>query len=249
MDMPVELNWADPGLPEVLVVLFNLGNFLAVAAFAVRGPVTLRMLTVIGALLQCLFYLYVAGGPVLYGVFWKSLTAAVAFGFVLVILRERMGRQFAPELRGLAQELNLLNPGQIERLFKIGDVRVAEVERCIIREGVKPDELVYLLEGKATVLRDARSIQVQPGTFLGEIAFVSGGNATADVLLAPGSRYIAWPVDRLGALLTRDDQIDITLRGLINHDLARKLSANVAPDSASSSQTADQLSATHPAAS
>jgi UDP-N-acetylmuramyl tripeptide synthase len=40
-----DFNWADPGLPEVLIVLFNLGNFLAVVAFAVRGPVTLRMLT------------------------------------------------------------------------------------------------------------------------------------------------------------------------------------------------------------
>jgi hypothetical protein len=68
---------------------------------------------------------------------------------------------------------------------------------------------------------------VQPGTFLGEIAFVSGGNATADVLLAPGvSRYYRLAGRAAQALLLRDDQIDITLRGLINHDLAHKVAAS-----------------------
>jgi hypothetical protein len=223
--MPVEFNWSEPGLTEFLVVCFNLGNLLAVIAFMVRGAISLRMLTVVGALLQALFYAFVAQDIITYGLFWKSLTAVIAFAVVLVIVRERMGRQFPAELRGLAQELRLLNPGQIEKLFKVGDLRVAEMERCIISQGARPDELFYLLDGKATVLKDGRPIFVEAATFLGEIAFVSGGVATADVLLAPGSRYMAWPVDRLSRLLAKDDQIDIALRGLINHDLARKVSA------------------------
>jgi CRP-like cAMP-binding protein len=223
--MPVEFNWSDPGAIEFLIICFNVGNFLAVVAFMVRGAISLRMLTVIGALLQALFYAFVAQDIITYGLFWKSLTAVIAFAVVLVIVRERMGRQFAPELRGLAQELRLLNPGQIEKLFRVGDIRVADGERCIISQGARPDELFYLLEGSATVLKDGRPIAVEAGTFLGEIAFVGGGNATADVLVTAGSRYVAWPVDRLNALLAKDDQIDIALRGLINHDLARKVAA------------------------
>lgn len=226
--MPGELNWTEPGVSELLVVCFNLGNFLAVTAFLARGAITLRMLTVVGALLQVLFYAFIAPEIITDGLFWKSLTALIAFAVVVAIVRERRGRQFPPALRGLAQELNLLNPGQIEKLFNVGELRNTDQERCVISQGARPDELFYLLEGKATVLKDGRPIIVQSGTFLGEIAFVSGGPATADVLLAPSSQYMAWSVTRLNALLGKDDQIDIALRGLINHDLARKVAAQPA---------------------
>lgn len=231
-------NWSEPGIPELLVLCFNLGNFLAVIAFLVRGAIMLRLLTVAGALLQAVFYAFVAQDVITDGLFWKSLTALIAFSVVLLIVRERMGRQFAPELRGLAQDLNLLNPGQIEKLFKIGQIRTADVERCIISQGSRPDELCFLLEGSATIIKDGRPIRVDAGTFLGEIAFVSGGAATADVFVQAGSTYMAWSVDRLLALLAKDDQIDIALRGLINHELARKVSAQpIAASSASKTAT------------
>lgn len=223
--MFADFSWTDPGLDEFLIVLFNFGNLLAVLAFVMRGPITLRVLAVVGTSMQAFFYAFLSTGPIFYGVFWKVLMAAAAFGFMLLLLRERMGRQFAPDLRGLAQDLNLLNPGQIEKLFKAGEVRTAQGELCIISQGAKPKELFYLLEGSATVLKDGHPIPVQAGTFLGEIAFVSGGIATADVLLAPESRYMAWPTDKLRGLLAREDEIDIALRGLINHDLARKVAA------------------------
>lgn len=223
--MPVEFNWSEPGLTEFLIVCFNLGNFLAVVAFMVRGAIALRVITVIGALLQALFYAFVATETITYGLFWKSLTALIAFSVVLLILRERMGRKFAPEVRSFAQSLRLLRPGQIEKLLKLADHRVHDDERCIISQNARPDELYYLLTGSASVQKDGIPLTVEGGTFLGEIAFVSGSVATADVLISPGSHYLAWPVDQLNRLLERDDQIDIALRGLINHDLARKIAA------------------------
>lgn len=223
--MPAEFNWSDFGTTEFLVVCFNLGNLLAVIAFMVRGAVTLRMLTVIGAVLQALFYAFVAQDIITYGLFWKSLTALIAFSVVLFILRERMGRKFAPEVRPFAQSLRLLNPGQVEKLIKLADRRVHEDQRCILSQGAKPENLYYLLTGSASVQKDGVSLRVEAGTFLGEIAFVGGVSATADVVIDPGSHYLAWPVDRLTRLLKKEDQIDIALRGLINHDLARKISA------------------------
>ncbi len=223
--MFAQFNWSQPGLDEFLIILFNLGNTLAVVAFVVRGPIMLRVLAVIGTTMQAFYYGFISTGPIGHGVFWKTVMAVSATAFMIILIRERMGRPFAPELRGLAHELNLLNPGQLEKLFKVGMVRVAEGEPTILRQGEHPDELYYLLEGSATVLKDGRTIPVDSGTFLGEIAFVSGGPATADVILAKDSTYFAWPVGKLKVLLAREDQIDIGLRGLINHDLARKIAS------------------------
>lgn len=225
VNMFASFSWANFGLNEILILSFNLGNLLAVLAFAVRGAITLRALAVIGAAMQALFYFYIADAPIYYGAFWKIVTCVVAMAIILLILRERIGRQFAAEVRPFAQSLRLLNPGQVEKLIRLADKRVHEDERCILRQGEKPEELYYLMTGSASVQKNGVSLTVQAGAFLGEIAFVSGGVATADVLIEPSSHYLAWSVDRLNKLLAKDDQIDIALRGLINHDLARKISA------------------------
>lgn len=222
-------SWTNFGLNEFLIIVFNLGNILGVLAFAVRGAIALRVLAVIGAAMQIAFYLFIADTPIYYGVFWKAVTCVVAMVIILLILRERVGRKFEAEVRPFAQSLRLLNPGQVEKLIKLATKRVHEDQRCILSQGKRPDELFYLLTGTASVQKDGVPLTVEAGAFLGEIAFVSGGEATADVLIEPGSHYLAWPVARLSQLLAKDDQIDIALRGLINHDLARKIAAQPIP--------------------
>lgn len=226
-------SWTNFGLNEFLIIVFNLGNILGVLAFAVRGAIALRVLAVIGAAMQIAFYLFIADTPIYYGVFWKAVTCVVAMVIILLILRERVGRKFEAEVRPFAQSLRLLNPGQVEKLIKLATKRVHEDQRCILSQGTRPDELYYLLTGTASVQKDGVPLTVDAGAFLGEIAFVSGGVATADVLIEPGSHYLAWPVARLSQLLAKDDQIDIALRGLINHDLARKIAAQPIQKSAS----------------
>ena len=216
-------DWTVRGPDGCLLLLFNLGNALAVLAFAVRGPILLRGLAVAGALLQAAYYAGVTGPSEGYGLFWKLVTALVAGGFMALLIRERMGRPFAPEVRPLERALDILTPGQLQKLIAVGEVRRAASERGILARDRVPGELYYLLAGQAQVIKDGRAIEVRAEAFLGEIAFISGGAATADVVVRPGAVYLAWPVDRLRALLERDARIDIALRGLMNHDLARKV--------------------------
>jgi hypothetical protein len=224
--MFADFSWSEFGRDEFLIILFNLGNLLAVIAFAVRGPVLLRALAVTGTSMQAFFYAFFGGGPIWDGVFWKVTMASVALIFMIILLRERMGRNFPPEVRPLAQAFDLLNPGQVEKLLGCGELRSADAKRGILVEGKVPTELFYLISGTATVVKQGGSLTVEAGAFLGEIAFVSGGAATADVVIEPGSRYYVWPVERLKALLARDREIDVVLRGLINHDLAHKVAAS-----------------------
>ncbi|MBV6658764.1 MAG: cyclic nucleotide-binding domain-containing protein [Devosiaceae bacterium] len=232
--MFAEFNWTEPGLDEFLILLFNFGNLLAVIAFAVRGPITLRALAVLGTGMQAIFYAYIDGDPIWFGLFWKVLMAVVALSFMLLLIYERMGRQFAPEVRPFVNALDILTPGQLQRLIRAGEVRRASSERGLLLQGQKPTELYYLLAGRAQVLKDGKRIDLQAEAFLGEISFISGGAATADVVVQPGAVYLAWSVDELNALLEKEASIDIAVRGLMNHDLARKvasqpLSTNLLP--------------------
>ncbi|MEM6382025.1 MAG: cyclic nucleotide-binding domain-containing protein [Pseudomonadota bacterium] len=208
---------------ELLVILFNLGNLLAVIAFAVRGPIMLRALAVVGTGLQAVFYAYIDNDPIWFGLFWKTLMALVAAAFMLLLIRERMGRQFAAEVRPFVNALDILTPGQMQKLIKVGEVRRASAEQRILVQGEMPSELYYMLAGEAFVVKDGRQIELSAEAFLGEIAFISENPATADVVMRPGAVYLAWSVSRLRQLLEKEPQIDIAVRGLMNHDLARKI--------------------------
>ena len=74
-----------------------------------------------------------------------------------------------------------------------------------------------------------RRLVLAPGVFLGEIAFLSGGTATADVFLADGAEALAWPVGELRQLMARDGRIEIGIRGVLSHDLAAKTARSHLP--------------------
>ena len=63
--------------------------------------------------------------------------------------------------------------------------------------------------------------------FLGEIAFLTGGPASATVTLSSDAECIVWNVDELHKLMKADAAIDIAIRGLFNHDLAAKVAGSM----------------------
>jgi hypothetical protein len=53
------------------------------------------------------------------------------------------------------------------------------------------------------------------------------------VTLDEDAECVAWPTTELTAMLAKDAALDIAMRGLFNHDLARKVSASaLSPEAA-----------------
>jgi CRP-like cAMP-binding protein len=177
--------------------------------------------------LQALYYLWLPTGVLLDPLLWKVLTILLNGGMIALIFRDRFGYGIDSELRPLFEAMRVLNPGQFRRLVK-GTARIAG-PMPILALGVRPDALYYVLHGEAEITKDARRLRVGAGTFLGEIAFISGGVATADVAVIEGGLALAWNVAELKALMARDKHIDIALRGLLSHDLAAKTAQSRLP--------------------
>jgi hypothetical protein len=210
-----------------LEILFHVGNAITLIAFLFRDQIQLRAVMVVSMVLQALYYTWLPGGPWFDPLLWKMLTIALNLVMIVVIFRDRFGFVIEPELRPLYEAFHVLNPGQFGRLIKIA-VRL-DGPRPIIRRGEHPQHLYYLVSGTANITKDGRHLTVGAGVFLGEIAFLSGSGATADVGLAPGSQALAWPVDSLRALMARDGDIEIGLRGVLSHDLAAKTARSHLP--------------------
>ena len=214
-------------MSTALEILFHVGNAITLIAFLFRDQIQLRTVMVLSMVLQALYYTWLPGGPWFDPLLWKLLTIALNMVMIVIILGDRYGYDIEADLRPLFEAIHVLSRGQYRRLIRIA-TRI-EGPQPILRQGEKPRHLYYLVKGTAEVSKGGRVLAVEPGVFLGEIAFLSGGVATADVVLAPGSEALSWPVADLRQLMARDGTIEIGIRGVLSHDLAAKTARSHLP--------------------
>lgn len=213
----------------LLEITFHVANAIALVAYLFRDQFHLRLAIVVSMILQALYYVLIsASGPLFDPLVWKLLTIVLNIGMIGLLFRDRLGFGIDGETRPLFEAIGVLSPGQFRRLLR-GSRRIAGPQPLVAR-GVHPEELFYILSGHAEVRKDGRKLDVAAGGFIGEIAFLTGGNATADVALHEGGRAIVWNAEALRAQMRKEKAIDIALRGLLSHDLAMKTSRSDLPE-------------------
>src|SRR5262249_57223481 len=87
-------------------------------------------------------------------------------------------------------------------------------------------ELILIADGEAKVLLDGAPVALlRPGSFVGEMSFVSGGNAAASVVAGSAVSAFVVPKRALRALLASDPAIESAVLEALGRDMASKLPA------------------------
>ena len=68
-----------------------------------------------------------------------------------------------------------------------------------------------------------RLAELKDGSFIGEMSFITGGDATATVRAVEPTRYLSWSKDDLRKLLNRNPSMRFALQTVLSTDLTRKL--------------------------
>lgn len=221
--------------PIILEILFHVANAIALVAFLFRDQIHLRLAVIVSMILQSIYYLLiVSSGPLFDPLVWKILTILLNIVMIALVFRDRLRFGIDDEVRPLFEALDVLSPGQFRRLLA-GAGRV-QGPLPLTKRGDRPNSLFYVLSGVAEVNKDGRRLRVGAGSLIGEIAFLTGGPATADVSLQAAGRVLQWDVARLRALMHKEKAIDIAMRGLLSHDLAVKTAYSALPEQAGLSQ-------------
>ncbi|MBN9026471.1 MULTISPECIES: cyclic nucleotide-binding domain-containing protein [Kaistia] len=217
--------------PLLLEIIFHVGNAIALIAYLFRDQIHLRVVVIVSMILQSSYYVLIsAGGPLWDPLSWKILTIVVNVVMIALLFRDRLRFGIDDEVKPLFEAFGVLSPGQFRRLLACAERRGGAMP--LTERGVRPTSLFHVLSGAAEVNKDGRRLGVGAGSFIGEIAFLTGGPATADVRLQAGARVLQWDVGRLRALMRKEKAIDIALRGLLSHDLAVKTSHSALPEQA-----------------
>ena len=208
---------------DVLSNLVHLGALLYLVCFLFRDQILLRSFAIAGDCAYVLYYYNVTDQPLWGAIFWNIPNAAINIGMIWLILRDSRTTSFTDDELKLYRSLNEMSPVDFRKLVRVGTWHRAATVTELAREGQPLDNLHYVLEGGIDIEKNKRKIVVKPGLFIGEIAYLKQGPATATVQVMPGTLYMSWSHVALRKAQAKHDGLKNAIGAILNTDLADKL--------------------------
>lgn len=206
-----------------LLIAGAVGSY--VLGFLFRDQIYTRFLVVVGSVLYIVYYGTVGPTPL-----WDAIIGSVLIGLssaqgVMRLWFSRMTWVIPKDARHIFESMGQIEPGLFQRLYRAADRATARKDVVLTQQGQAVDRLWYLVDGALQVERVGQEPAMirQPG-FVGEIAWLTDGAATATVTAREGADMLSWPTKKLRGATRKSVRLELALDSLIAQDLARKLS-------------------------
>ena len=202
------------------------GSYVLLAAsYLVTNMYWLRILAIIAITAEAIYF-YIAGDSELWvGILWAGVFVVINIVQLVLLVRARMRVKLTEEETMLHKSaFGKLDHVNFGRLLSVGGWHDYRPGTELTRQ-YEPVEVVYLLvHGKALIDIDGREVaSIEPGAFIGEMAFLDDGKASATVRAGDDCRCFSIPVEDLRDLVRKHDEIGAVLKEQFAVDLARKL--------------------------
>ena len=197
--------------------------FLAISYF-LTNIFWLRVTAMISMVLEIIYFTY-PGGNLAVGIGWTVMFIFINSYQLMWLIRDRLSLRL-PEKEGplLRDALTGLDDAQIARLLKAAEWKNFAVGDILTRQDAPVDALYFLCSGRANVEVNKSLVTfLEKGSFVGEIAYLTGNPATATVVIDEPSRALAFSRMRLAKVVAADDQINGIIYQLLGRDLAMKM--------------------------
>lgn len=204
-------------------MLVHLAALLQLLGLLSREQLLLRSLVLLGSLAYIAYYYAHPEQPLWGAIFWSSVLAAANIVGIGRIAWERTSFRRTGDERYFLNMIKTLTPGELRRLMRLAEWRVAERTTTITQEDQPVDSLYFVLDGQIEIVKAGRSFSVDPSVFIGEVAFLLNTRASASVFLQPGTKYIEWPAQALRKAIERHPPLGQAMHRLFNQELAGKV--------------------------
>jgi len=226
--------------PEWLV---RIATAMLLIAYFIRDELKLRLMIIAATLVFNLYYWLVPDPPLWESVIGGFLMVAVNLYVLFQVLLDRTTFRMSEEEKQLFAAFETLSPGQFRRILKTAEWRRVEettqVHRVedtsghvLTRQGHPSAKLYFIFEGAIQVTKGEHNFRLPQGNFVGEVAFVLEGAATATTTAPAGTYYVEWDAQALRKLGAKHPALGNALNALLTRDLAGKLRESYRPDDA-----------------
>jgi Cyclic nucleotide-binding domain len=211
--------------------LISFGNTLGHLSYLVLGLsywltniYWLRVVAVLGSALEIIYFSY-TGGDLQVGIGWTVVFIAINVFHLILLTRERLSLRLpAADAPLLRESLSGLTDAQIAKLLKAADWKNCSPGEILTRQDAPVDSLYFLCRGRANVEVSGKFVTyLEKGTFIGEIAYLTGNPASATVTIEETSRLLAFSKMKMARVVSSDEQISGIVYQLLGRDLAMKM--------------------------
>jgi CRP-like cAMP-binding protein len=202
----------------------HLSYVLIAVSYFLTNVFWLRVLAVIGLFLE-IIYFRITGTSTNTGVPWDAIFIAINLYQLIWLVRERINSTLPEKDAGmLRQSFDGLTDAQIARMLRAADWHDYKPGDILTRQDAPVDALYFLCEGRANVeINGSHVAYLEKGSFIGEIAYLTGNAATARVTVDEPSRVLVFSKMRMAKVMAKDNQISGILYQLLGRDLAQKM--------------------------
>jgi hypothetical protein len=187
----------------------------------------LRIIAVIGLVFE-IFYFRMSSGDMHTGIGWDAIFIIINLYQIFRLVYDERRLRYMKELHLLSQgAFASLSREQLAQLVKVGSWRTLEPGTQVTREGEPVKELILICDGQMVVESQGRTVtRLHGGSLVGELALLSGNQASATVTAERITRAFILEMEKLRKLIRADDLIASAVDRVVGHDLAAKLKAS-----------------------
>jgi hypothetical protein len=214
-------------------ISFDAGSLLHIAAlfqivgFLIVDQLLLRLFILVGTLFYLIYYIVAFSSPLWEAIFWSSIMGAANTIIICKLLLDRTSINMSVEDKILYQVFQEMTPGEFRRLVNTGTWRYGVQEKSLTTEDEVPENLYYIRSGTTYINKKGSQFSLSRSSFIGEVAFFLGSEASATVTVSPDSHYIEWKCDKLRQLLKKNPGIRAAFDSKLNKDMATKVAKSV----------------------
>ena len=186
----------------------------------------LRITAVVGLLMEILYF-RMSGGDLATGIYWDLVFLAInAYQLFWLYDEYRKASKLEGSSELVAGAFSGMSRLQLGRLAALGEWRSLKPGDVLCEQGAALKELVYLANGRCQVQKtDGTGVLLEGGSFIGEMAFLTGAPASATVIAATDARAFVFDSARLKRMEASDEATGSALHQMLGKDLANKLRA------------------------
>jgi len=203
----------------------HFASVLTMAAYIVKDILWLRFLTIFACIAGISFNYFVPATPLWTVIYWNILFMLINGVQIALIIKERQGVEFSEEEKELYETLfKSFAPFEFMKLLRLGRWVDAKKGQILAVEQKPLDSVMLIYNGLVSVeAREQVLAELKDGSFIGEMSFIRGGEATATVRVIEPTRYLSWAKADLRNLLHRNPSMKSAMQSVFSTDLTNKL--------------------------
>ncbi|MBI5323912.1 MAG: cyclic nucleotide-binding domain-containing protein [Ignavibacteriae bacterium] len=208
-------------------LLIHLANVSYLIGSGFKKIILLRVFFVIGCSLEAIYLILISPKDLWAGISWSILIMVLNIIMIAIYYFDKGTLRLKDDERFLFQNVfSKMDKVNFKKLLNAGNWLGMPKGDILIYEKQSTDYLMLLFQGNVEIVVGDKQVAIlYPGSFVGEMSFLTGDLTTAMAKAISDVKLYAWKKTDLIKLLAKNQELEKEMRYVFSSDLISKLTS------------------------